>query len=121
MRFWPVAQLPRRQRVYIHRLRSRSESALPGAADPRFQLDNPITATPVSPLGATTVGEAGTFDLTQCIVVAAVDGLSPFGMRHNRRDAGLDKLWLLMHNESVRQRSDVAWRKRVQQTTVTRD
>ena len=36
-------------------------TALPRASDfPRFELDNTVTPTPVNPLGAKAVGEAGT-------------------------------------------------------------
>ena len=57
--------------------------AIPRASDfPRFELDNTVTPTPVNPLGAKGVGEAGTISSTPCIVAAAVDALSGFGVRH---------------------------------------
>ncbi|MFP6571655.1 MAG: xanthine dehydrogenase family protein molybdopterin-binding subunit, partial [Vicinamibacterales bacterium] len=57
--------------------------ALPRATDfPRFELDNTVTPTPVNPLGAKGVGEAGTIGSTPCIVSAAVDALSGRGVTH---------------------------------------
>ncbi len=79
--------------------------ALPRAADfPRFELDHTVTPTPVNPLGAKGVGEAGTIGSTPCIVAAAVDALSPFGVRHIDMMLRPEKLWRLMHDsESARQ------------------
>src|SRR6476646_9992126 len=55
--------------------------AIPRAIDfPRFELDATVTPTPVNPLGAKGVGEAGTLGSTPCIVSAAVDALSEFGV-----------------------------------------
>src|SRR5262249_8371835 len=57
--------------------------ALPRAIDfPRFELDATVTPTPVNPLGAKGVGEAGTLGSTPCIVSAVVDALSEFGVKH---------------------------------------
>ena len=57
--------------------------AMPRATDfPRFELDATVTPTPVNPLGAKGVGEAGTLGSTPCIVSAAVDALSGFGVKH---------------------------------------
>ncbi len=75
--------------------------ALPRAADfPRFELANTVTPTPVNPLGAKGVGEAGTIGSTPCIVAAAVDALSPFGVRHVDMMLRPEKLWRLMRGES---------------------
>ena len=46
-----------------------------------------MTPTPVNPLGAKGVGEAGTLGSTPCIVNAAVDALSEFGVTAHRHDA----------------------------------
>ena len=74
--------------------------ALPRAADfPRFELDHTVTPTPVNPLGAKGVGEAGTIGSTPCIVAAAVDALSPFGVRHIDIMLRPEKLWRLMQGE----------------------
>ena len=75
--------------------------ALPRAADfPRFELDHTLTPTPVNPLGAKGVGEAGTIGSTPCIVAAAVDALSPFGVRHIDMMLRPEKLWRLMREPS---------------------
>ena len=72
--------------------------AIPRAADlPRFELDNTVTPTPVNPLGAKGVGEAGTLGSTPCIVSAAVDALSGFGVTHIDMMLRPEKLWQIIH------------------------
>lgn len=57
--------------------------AIPRAIDfPRFELAATVTPTPVNPLGAKGVGEAGTLGATPSVVAAAVDALSEFGVKH---------------------------------------
>jgi carbon-monoxide dehydrogenase large subunit len=71
--------------------------AIPRAADfPRFELDATVTPTPVNPLGAKGVGEAGTLGSTPCIVAAAVDALSPFGVKHIDMMLRPEKLWRII-------------------------
>jgi carbon-monoxide dehydrogenase large subunit len=73
--------------------------AMPRATDfPRFELDATVTPTPVNPLGAKGVGEAGTLGSTPCIVNAAVDALSPFGVTHVDMMLRPEKLWRLVHS-----------------------
>ena len=75
--------------------------ALPRASDfPRFELDNTVTPTPVNPLGAKGVGEAGTIGSTPCIVAAAVDALSGFGVRHIDMLLRPEKLWRIIHGRA---------------------
>ena len=72
--------------------------AIPRAADlPRFELDSTVTPTPVNPLGAKGVGEAGTLGSTPCIVSAAVDALSEFGVKHIDMMLRPEKLWRIIH------------------------
>ncbi|MXZ70889.1 MAG: molybdopterin-dependent oxidoreductase [Acidobacteria bacterium] len=72
--------------------------ALPRASDfPRFELSNTVTPTPCNPLGAKGVGEAGTIGSTPCIVNAAVDALSPFGVRHVDMMLRPEKLWRIIN------------------------
>jgi aerobic carbon-monoxide dehydrogenase large subunit len=72
--------------------------ALPRAIDfPRFELHSTVTPTPVNPLGAKGVGEAGTLGSTPCIVSAAVDALSPFGITHIDMMLRPEKLWRIIH------------------------
>ena len=72
--------------------------AIPRAADlPRFELDNTVTPTPVNPLGAKGVGEAGTLGSTPCVVSAAVDALSQFGVTHIDMMLRPEKLWQIIN------------------------
>lgn len=72
--------------------------AMPRATDfPRFELDATVTPTPVNPLGAKGVGEAGTLGSTPCIVNAAVDALSEFGVKHIDMMLRPEKLWRLIN------------------------
>jgi carbon-monoxide dehydrogenase large subunit len=71
--------------------------AMPRAIDfPRFELHACVTPTPVNPLGAKGVGEAGTLGSTPCIVNAAVDALSPLGVKHIDMMLRPEKLWRLI-------------------------
>ena len=70
---------------------------MPRAADlPAFELDNTVTPTPVNPLGAKGVGEAGTIGSTPCVVNAAVDALAPFGVTHIEMPLRPERLWRLI-------------------------
>ena len=72
--------------------------AIPRAADlPRFEMDSTVTPTPVNPLGAKGVGEAGTLGSTPCIVAAAVDALSEFGVKHIDMMLRPEKLWQIIN------------------------
>jgi carbon-monoxide dehydrogenase large subunit len=64
---------------------------------PRFELDKTVTPTPVNPLGAKGVGEAGTLGSTPCIVNAAVDALSEFGVKHIDMMLRPEKLWRIIN------------------------
>ncbi len=75
--------------------------ALPRATDfPRFELSATVTPTPVNPLGAKGVGEAGTLGSTPSIVSAAVDALSPLGVKHIDMMLRPEKLWRLITSAS---------------------
>jgi carbon-monoxide dehydrogenase large subunit len=72
--------------------------ALPRAIDfPRFELAGTVTPTPVNPLGAKGVGEAGTLGSTPSIVAAAVDALSEFGVKHIDMMLRPEKLWRIIN------------------------
>ena len=74
--------------------------ALPRATDfPWFELDKTVTISPHTPLGTKGIGEAGTIGSTPCIVNAAVDALSPFGVRHVDMMLRPEKLWRLIHQQ----------------------
>ena len=71
--------------------------ALPRAIDfPRFELEATVTPTPVNPLGAKGVGEAGTLGATPCIVNAVVDALGQFGVKHIDMMLRPEKLWRII-------------------------
>ena len=71
--------------------------AIPRAIDfPPFELTATMTPTPVNPIGAKGVGEAGTLGSTPCIVSAAVDALSEFGVRHIDMMLRPEKLWRII-------------------------
>jgi carbon-monoxide dehydrogenase large subunit len=72
--------------------------AMPRASDfPRFELSATVTPTPCNPLGAKGVGEAGTLGSTPCIVSAAVDALSEFGVKHIDMMLRPEKLWKIIN------------------------
>ncbi len=72
--------------------------AIPRATDfPWFEMDKTVTPTPVNPLGAKGVGEAGTLGSTPAIVNAAVDALSGKGVRHIDMMLRPEKLWRLIN------------------------
>ena len=71
--------------------------ALPRTTDfPTFELGSTVTPTPLNPLGAKGIGEAGTIGSAPCIVNAAVDALSDLGVRHIDMTLGSEKLWRLL-------------------------
>ena len=77
--------------------------ALPRAIDfPRFELDSTVTPTPVNPLGAKGVGEAGTLGSTPSVVSAAVDALSEFGVKHVDMMLRPERLWRIIHGQAPR-------------------
>jgi aerobic carbon-monoxide dehydrogenase large subunit len=72
--------------------------AMPRATDfPWFEMDNTVTPTPVNPLGAKGVGEAGTLGSTPAVVNAAVDALTPFGVKHIDMMLRPEKLWRIIN------------------------
>ena len=71
--------------------------AIPRAIDlPRFELDATVTPTPVNPMGAKGVGEAGTLGSTPSVVAAAIDALSEFGVKHIDMMLRPEKLWRII-------------------------
>jgi aerobic carbon-monoxide dehydrogenase large subunit len=73
--------------------------ALPKAVMiPHLELDSTETPSPVNPLGAKGVGEAGTIGATPAIVAAIVDALSPYGVRHIDMPIKPEVVWQLIKN-----------------------
>ncbi|MFQ5688909.1 MAG: xanthine dehydrogenase family protein molybdopterin-binding subunit [Gemmatimonadota bacterium] len=74
--------------------------AVPKAASlPAFELYRTTTATPVNPLGAKGIGEAGTIGGTPCVINAVVDALSHLGIRHLDMPARPERIWAAMRGE----------------------
>jgi carbon-monoxide dehydrogenase large subunit len=68
--------------------------ALPTAAMlPTYETDRTETPTPVNPMGAKGVGEAGTIGSSAAVVNAAVDALGHLGVRHVDMPLKSEKLW----------------------------
>ncbi|MGZ4876328.1 MAG: xanthine dehydrogenase family protein molybdopterin-binding subunit [Candidatus Angelobacter sp.] len=71
--------------------------ALPKAVMiPHLELDSTVTPSPVNPLGAKGVGEAGTIGATPAIVAAIVDALAPYGVRHIDMPIKPEVVWQLI-------------------------
>ncbi|MBI3951524.1 MAG: xanthine dehydrogenase family protein molybdopterin-binding subunit [Acidobacteria bacterium] len=71
--------------------------AIPRAADvPWFQTARTETPTPVNPLGAKGVGEAGTIAATPAIVNSVIDALAPLGVQHIDMPLKPEKIWKLL-------------------------
>ncbi len=76
--------------------------ALPRASMlPHFELDSTETPSPVNPLGAKGVGEAGTIGATPAVVSAIVDALSPFGIRHIDMPIKPETVWQIIRKNSA--------------------
>jgi aerobic carbon-monoxide dehydrogenase large subunit len=71
---------------------------LPTAGElPHYDLDHTVTTTPVNPLGAKGIGEAGTIASTPCIVNAVIDALKPLGIADIQMPLRPEKVWKAMH------------------------
>ena len=60
---------------------------------PVLEMDRTETPTPVNPLGAKGVGEAGTVAAPLAVVNAVVDALAPFGIAHIDMPLWPEKVW----------------------------
>ena len=60
---------------------------------PRIETDRTETPSPVNPLGAKGVGEAGTIGSTPALVNAVVDALKPLGVRHLDMPLTPERVW----------------------------
>jgi carbon-monoxide dehydrogenase large subunit len=68
--------------------------AFPSAADlPSFETTNTETPTPLNPLGAKGVGEAGTIGATPAVQNAVIDALAHLGVRHVDMPMTSERLW----------------------------
>jgi carbon-monoxide dehydrogenase large subunit len=77
---------------------SLTDYLIPAAPDlPAFELESTVTASPVNPLGAKGIGEAGTIASSAAVVNAVVDALAPFGVNDISMPATPEKIWHLTH------------------------
>jgi carbon-monoxide dehydrogenase large subunit len=63
---------------------------------PWIESSHTETPSPVNPLGAKGVGEAGTIGCSPAVVNSVVDALQPFGVRHIDMPMTPEKIWKLM-------------------------
>ena len=67
---------------------------IPGPTElPSFELDPMQTPTPVNPLGAKGIGEAGTIGATPAVHAAVLDALKPLGVRELEMPLGSERIW----------------------------
>jgi carbon-monoxide dehydrogenase large subunit len=68
--------------------------AVPSAAElPSFEASNTVTPTPLNPLGAKGIGEAGTIGSTPAVHNAVVDAVSHLGIRHIDMPLTPERVW----------------------------
>src|SRR5436190_2510544 len=74
--------------------------ALPLASElPRFESDHTVTPSPVNPLGAKGIGEAGTIGSTPAVVNAVVDALAQFGVKDVDMPITSEKVWRILQGQ----------------------
>ena len=67
---------------------------IPTAGDlPFLDLTRTVTPSPVNPLGAKGIGEAGTIGSAQTVVNAVIDALTPFGVKHIEMPLRPKRVW----------------------------
>jgi carbon-monoxide dehydrogenase large subunit len=59
-----------------------------------------VTPSPLNPLGAKGMGEAGIIGTPPAIVNAAIDALAPLGVRHLDPPLHAEKIWRLLHSSA---------------------
>jgi len=67
--------------------------------------DHIVTPSPLNPLGAKGMGEAGIIGTPPAIVNAAIDALSPLGIRHLDPPLHAEKIWRLLRSQESGVRS----------------
>ena len=63
-----------------------------------FETHRTTTPTPLNPLGAKGIGEAGTVGATPAVQSAVIDALAPFGIRHLDMPLAPEKIWRAVAN-----------------------
>ena len=67
---------------------------MPAAPElPSFELASMETPTPVNPIGAKGIGEAGTIGATPAVHNAVIDALAPLGVRHIEMPLTSERVW----------------------------
>jgi carbon-monoxide dehydrogenase large subunit len=67
---------------------------MPAAPElPSFECNSMETPTPVNPIGAKGIGEAGTIGATPAVQNAVIDALAPFGVRHVDMPLTSERVW----------------------------
>jgi carbon-monoxide dehydrogenase large subunit len=67
---------------------------MPSAAElPSFEVYSTETPTPLNPLGAKGIGEAGTIGATPAVQNAVIDALAHLGVRHLDMPAAPERVW----------------------------
>ena len=80
---------------------SLGDYAVPRAGDmPRMHLDHTVTPSPLNPLGAKGVGEAGTNGCPPAIANAVMDALEPLGIQHLDLPFTSDRVWQAIQSAS---------------------
>lgn len=69
---------------------------------PRLVLDHTVTPSPVNPLGAKGVGEAGTIGCPPAIANAILDALAPLGIRHLDLPFSAESIWRAMQETKAK-------------------
>jgi carbon-monoxide dehydrogenase large subunit len=83
--------------------------AVPVAEDlPMFETAFTTTPSPLNPLGAKGIGEAGTIGATPAVVNAVVDALSPFGIRHLDMPLTPERVWRAVRDVQARRSEAVS-------------
>jgi carbon-monoxide dehydrogenase large subunit len=77
--------------------------ALPFASElPSYELDHTETPSPVNPLGAKGVGEAGTIGSTPAVANAVVDALAHLGVKDVEMPITSEKIWQIINKGNGR-------------------
>jgi aerobic carbon-monoxide dehydrogenase large subunit len=79
---------------------------MPGPTElPSFELVAMQTPTPVNPLGAKGIGEAGTIGATPAVHNAVIDALAPFGVRQLEMPLNGERVWRAIQEATEAQQS----------------
>ena len=100
-RFWGVGRSSRRRCSQpASPTRRAGSTRWHSAAEPSIETAHQSTPTPLNPLGAKGVGEAGTTGATPAVANAVMDALKPFGIRHLDMPLTPEKIWRAANSET---------------------